>query len=197
MRFFRIILFLSFLLFLNSCTTFFRKKITHDNLLSSTEAIGIKERASESRARAKQIIIEANEGENQIKKDLAEKSITLSAGENHVARYKRIELNANKIATKSRLNEKSSKKIVQINTGTWYTTIWFKFIIGFIVVFLLLILISYITYIAKSWGVLSYVKNINEGLADGMAAMINVNKNIDNDLVHEEINRRIRKNKHY
>lgn len=197
MRLFHIILFLSFLLFSSSCTTFFRKKITNDNLLSSTEATGIRERASESRVRAKQIIIEANEGENRVKKDLAEKSMTLSAGEDHAARYNRIELNADQIANKSRLNERSSKKIVRINTGTWYTTVWFKLLIGFIVVFLLLILISYITYIAKSWGVLSYVKNINEGLADGMATMINVNKDIDNDSVHEEINRRIRKNKHY
>ena len=193
----RVTIFLLLLIFLFSsgCGTLFRKRITNDNLRSSTEARGIAERAASAQISAEQIEEEAELGRKSILRDLKSRSISERSAEENVSRYHRIEEDAAIIQELARLNEKGSEKIVQINLGTWYTTGWFKLLIVFFISFIFLFLISYITYLAKSWGVLSYVKTINEGIADGMADMINVNKDIDNDQVNDEINRRIRRKK--
>lgn len=186
---------LSVMLLCNGCGLFFQKRITNDNLRSSTEARGIAERAATSQISAERIETEAKAGKKSVLKDLRVGSMSEHSAEDNLARYIRIEEDANLIQELARLNEKSSEQIVRINLGTWYTTGWFKIISACVICFILLFLISYITYLMKSWGLLSYVKNINEGIADGVADMINVNKDIDNDDVNDEINRRIRKNK--
>jgi len=177
------------------CTTFFGRRISSDDLRTATEASGSAQRSVSIQVGSNRIQKDALDGGKSILRDLGNGEITDRSARENISRYNRIQNEANLIERLAKLNEKSSEKIVKINVGEWYTTIWFKILIGCIILFIVLLLISYITFILRSWGILSYIRNINEGLADGMADMINVNKNIDNDSVNEEINKRIRKRK--
>jgi hypothetical protein len=178
------------LLFSNGCI--FRRKVTHDNLRSSTEAQGISSRSESISTSARTLELEAAQGRLEVGRDLRTGDISPSSASSNSSRYERMGREAKLIERLAELNRKSSGRIVDINTGTWYTTWTFKLIIGCIIGIVILFLISYITFILRSWGVLSYIRNMNEGIADGMADMINTNEKINNYDTHDEIHRRIK-----
>lgn len=181
--------------FIFSGCAIFQKKYTPENIRSSTEATAIAERASSIGGSAERIAEDSEAGHAEIEDALAENEVDPDVGENQLARYSRISNEAELIDRLSGLNERSGERIIRVNMGSWHTSWWFKLIIGVIVVCVILFVLLAITAVAKQWGFIGYVRNVNEAMADGIADLLDKNDRIDNDFVPEELNRRIRQRK--
>jgi hypothetical protein len=183
------------LTFTTGCSTLFERKIRSSDVKNTKEASEIKQRASSINSSAEQIRTEVDEAEKEIKSDIVEGRISQKTATPKLQRWQRVDNEAELIEQLSKLNEKSGGKIVSFSMGTWHTTWWFKSIAGFLVFMFILIVSLVATYVAKQWGVISYVRTTNEALADGVAAILDKDPDIDNYSLDEDMHKRIRKNR--
>lgn len=186
------ILVLSMLLVaISGCKTLFDKKITSKDINNTREAAQIEERASAIRESAFNIRMEAGQGAEALRQDIEGGLFSEKDATPRVERWGRIDAEGKLIEELSTLNQKSGSKIVKISVGTWHTTIWFRAVIAFIILALITIAGLVVTYLAKQWGFIGYVRRANEAIQDSIAMSIDHNPNIDNYHVDEDTHRRI------
>jgi uncharacterized protein YceK len=180
------------MIFTSGCATFFKKDISNDNLKSTREAAGIKERAMTSGNNAREIRNEAKSAVEELDAEVKQGMIDSYMAKYKKERWARVDENAKLIERLAALNAQGGKKIININSGDWYATWWFKGLMIFLGIIVLSVIAGYITYMAKAWGVINYVKYANEGLAEGMAALIDKNEHIDNESIrHNDLRDRM------
>ena len=198
MRKFTMIMLVFTVLMTSGCGTLFRKRITSDNLKSTREAAQVQERALSINDSSYKIMSEAKGGVDELKQE--EKSGVINEFMFNIKkqRYERISEEAKIIEKLSALNAKSGQTIININSGEWYSTWWFKGIMIFLGLLFISAVAGYITFMMKQWGLLKGVRYMNEGLTEAVAAMVDNNENIDNESIyHEGIKSRLNKSGRY
>jgi len=182
----------------SGCATFFKKDISNDNLKSTREAAGIKERALTSGNNAVQIRQESRNAVKELDVEVKQGLIDEYMAKYKKERWMRVDENAKIIERLASMNADGGSRIININSGDWYATWWFKGLMILLGIIILSVIAGYITYMAKAWGVINYVKYANEGLAEGVAALVDRNPDIDNDSIsHEELRNRLSKQGRY
>jgi hypothetical protein len=192
-----LVLFMS-MFFSSGCATFFKKDISNDNLKSTREAAGIKERALTSKNNAVDIRKEARDAIKELDAEV-EEGVT----QEYLANYKkqrwmRVDERAKLIDRLASLNAAGGKKIININSGDWYATWWFKSLMIILGLIIISAIAGYITWMFKQWGILKAVKYTNEGITEAVAAMIDKHPDIDNEsMSNKELRNRMDKSGRY
>jgi hypothetical protein len=189
-KFTLIILIISMLM--SSGCAFFRKSITNDNLRSTREAAQVQERAKTINNSASNIRVELKDAVKEL--DAEKKAGIVDPYMYNVKkqRFDRMDDDAKLIERLASLNAASGERIININSGDWYATWWFKGLMIVLGLIVLSAIAGYITFMMKQWGLLRGVKYMNEGLTEAVAALIDKNDSIDNaSIYHEGMRKRL------
>jgi len=183
---------------MSSGCALFRKNITNDHLRSTREAAQVEERARTINNSAYNIRSEVSDAQKELKMEKRDGLVNPVIYNVKKQRLERIDREAEIIGDLSGQNIDSGRKIININSGDWYATWWFKGLMIVIVLIVISIVAGYITFIMKQWGLLKGVRYMNEGLTEAVAALVDSNDKIDNESIyHEELRKRLNKSGRY